>query len=127
MILYRSALTKSYLMEKKKDITFTPVLLQHLMLASIIPSCCVQSNSICHRLYCLKFSFCCRYVLCTSGDLVKVYSTRTEEWIHTLQGHTNQITGIALNPANHLQVCFSWVNFKDICGSLLCFTFHSMV
>ncbi|XP_056610675.1 WD repeat-containing protein 75 [Triplophysa dalaica] len=49
-------------------------------------------------------SYDSRYVLCTSGDLVKVYSTRTEEWIHTLQAHTNQITGIALNPANHLQV-----------------------
>uniref|UniRef100_A0A672RUA3 WD repeat-containing protein 75-like n=1 Tax=Sinocyclocheilus grahami TaxID=75366 RepID=A0A672RUA3_SINGR len=34
----------------------------------------------------------------------KVYSTRTEEWLHSLQGHTNQVTGIALNPANHLQV-----------------------
>ncbi|XP_016305422.1 WD repeat-containing protein 75 [Sinocyclocheilus anshuiensis] len=45
-----------------------------------------------------------RFVLCASGDLVKVYSTRTEEWLHSLQGHTNQVTGIALNPANHLQV-----------------------
>uniref|UniRef100_A0A8C1YD21 WD repeat domain 75 n=1 Tax=Cyprinus carpio TaxID=7962 RepID=A0A8C1YD21_CYPCA len=45
-----------------------------------------------------------RFVLCTSGDSVKVYSTRTEEWLHSLQGHTNQVTGIALNPANHLQV-----------------------
>uniref|UniRef100_A0A9J8D8J1 WD repeat domain 75 n=1 Tax=Cyprinus carpio carpio TaxID=630221 RepID=A0A9J8D8J1_CYPCA len=44
------------------------------------------------------------FVLCTSGDSVKVYSTRTEEWLHSLQGHTNQVTGIALNPANHLQV-----------------------
>uniref|UniRef100_A0A673GE16 WD repeat-containing protein 75-like n=1 Tax=Sinocyclocheilus rhinocerous TaxID=307959 RepID=A0A673GE16_9TELE len=45
-----------------------------------------------------------RFLLCASGDLVKVYSTRTEEWLHSLQGHTNQVTGIALNPANHLQV-----------------------
>ncbi|XP_043105326.1 WD repeat-containing protein 75 [Puntigrus tetrazona] len=45
-----------------------------------------------------------RFVLCASGDLVKVYSTRTEEWLHSLQGHTNQVTGISLNPANHLQV-----------------------
>uniref|UniRef100_A0A673G9P5 WD repeat-containing protein 75-like n=1 Tax=Sinocyclocheilus rhinocerous TaxID=307959 RepID=A0A673G9P5_9TELE len=44
------------------------------------------------------------FLLCASGDLVKVYSTRTEEWLHSLQGHTNQVTGIALNPANHLQV-----------------------
>ncbi|XP_051566531.1 WD repeat-containing protein 75 [Myxocyprinus asiaticus] len=45
-----------------------------------------------------------RFVLCGSGDSVKVYSTRTEEWLHTLHGHTNHVTGIALNPANHLQV-----------------------
>ncbi|XP_048050325.1 WD repeat-containing protein 75 [Megalobrama amblycephala] len=45
-----------------------------------------------------------RFVLCASGDLVKVYSTRTEEWLSSLQGHTNQVTGIAFNPANHLQV-----------------------
>ncbi|XP_067300443.1 WD repeat-containing protein 75 [Pseudorasbora parva] len=45
-----------------------------------------------------------RFVLCASGDSVNVYSTRTEEWLHSLQGHTNQVTGIAFNPANHLQV-----------------------
>ncbi|KAK7154465.1 hypothetical protein R3I94_007709 [Phoxinus phoxinus] len=45
-----------------------------------------------------------RFVLCVSGDSVKVYSTRTEEWLHSLQGHTKQVTGIAFNPANHLQV-----------------------
>lgn len=46
----------------------------------------------------------CRYLLCVSGDLVKVYSTQTEEVVRVLEGHTNQVTGIALNPANHLQV-----------------------
>lgn len=45
-----------------------------------------------------------RFVLCVSGDSVKVYSTRTEEWLHNLQGHNNQVTGIAFNPANQLQV-----------------------
>ncbi|XP_050974807.1 WD repeat-containing protein 75 [Labeo rohita] len=50
------------------------------------------------------FSVDSRFVLCASGDSVKVYSTRTEEWLHSLQGHTNQVTGIALNPTNHLQV-----------------------
>ncbi|XP_063070042.1 WD repeat-containing protein 75 [Engraulis encrasicolus] len=44
-----------------------------------------------------------RYLLCVSGDLVKVYSTQTEEVVRVLEGHTNQVTGIALNPANHLQ------------------------
>ncbi|MGH0116209.1 UNVERIFIED_CONTAM: hypothetical protein FKN15_000136 [Acipenser sinensis] len=45
-----------------------------------------------------------RYLLCTSGDMVKVYSTATEECVHVLQGHTNLVTGITLNPTNHLQV-----------------------
>ncbi|RXM37291.1 WD repeat-containing protein 75 [Acipenser ruthenus] len=36
--------------------------------------------------------------------MVKVYSTATEECVHVLQGHTNLVTGIALNPTNHLQV-----------------------
>lgn len=45
-----------------------------------------------------------RYLLCASGDYVKVYSTATEECIHILQGHTNLVTGIQLNPQNHLQV-----------------------
>ncbi|XP_012697769.2 WD repeat-containing protein 75 [Clupea harengus] len=45
-----------------------------------------------------------RFLLCVSGDLVKVYSTKTEELVRVLEGHTNQVTGIALNPANHLQV-----------------------
>ncbi|KAL2081378.1 hypothetical protein ACEWY4_023231 [Coilia grayii] len=44
-----------------------------------------------------------RFLLCVSGDLVKVYSTKTEELVRVLEGHTNQVTGIALNPANHLQ------------------------
>uniref|UniRef100_A0AAY4EGS2 WD repeat-containing protein 75 second beta-propeller domain-containing protein n=1 Tax=Denticeps clupeoides TaxID=299321 RepID=A0AAY4EGS2_9TELE len=44
-----------------------------------------------------------RYVVCY-GDLVKVFSTSTEEWVHVLQGHTNVVTGITLNPANQLQV-----------------------
>ncbi len=56
--------------------------------------------------YCLyhwnvKLSHGCRFVLCASGDLVKVYSTRTEEWLHSLQGHTNQVTG------HHLESCQS--------------------
>ncbi|XP_062862479.1 WD repeat-containing protein 75 [Trichomycterus rosablanca] len=46
----------------------------------------------------------CRYLLCASGDLVKVFSTSTEECVHILEGHTNQVTGLTLNPANHLQV-----------------------
>uniref|UniRef100_A0A8C2AH42 WD repeat domain 75 n=1 Tax=Cyprinus carpio TaxID=7962 RepID=A0A8C2AH42_CYPCA len=58
---------------------------------------------VCFYLFVYLFSVL-GFVLCASGDLVKVYSTRTEEWLHSLQGHTNQVTGITLNPANHLQV-----------------------
>ncbi|XP_047670571.1 WD repeat-containing protein 75 [Tachysurus fulvidraco] len=45
-----------------------------------------------------------RFLLCASGDSVKVFSTTTEECVHVLEGHTDQISGVALNPANHLQV-----------------------
>ncbi|XP_020383121.2 WD repeat-containing protein 75 [Rhincodon typus] len=50
------------------------------------------------------FSVDCRYLLCASGDLVKVYSTATDECVHVLQGHKNLVTGIQLNPRNHLQL-----------------------
>ncbi|XP_036441207.1 WD repeat-containing protein 75 [Colossoma macropomum] len=45
-----------------------------------------------------------RFLICASGDLVKVFSTSTEECVHVLEGHTGQVTGVVLNPANHLQV-----------------------
>ncbi|XP_062974638.1 WD repeat-containing protein 75-like isoform X2 [Elgaria multicarinata webbii] len=50
------------------------------------------------------FSADSKYLLCASGDYVKVYSTATEECIHVLQGHSNFVTGIQLNPQNHLQM-----------------------
>uniref|UniRef100_UPI00398E8318 WD repeat-containing protein 75 n=1 Tax=Pristiophorus japonicus TaxID=55135 RepID=UPI00398E8318 len=50
------------------------------------------------------FSADCRYLLCASGDLVKIYSTATEECVHVLEGHNNLVTGIQLNPKNHLQL-----------------------
>ncbi|XP_063286207.1 WD repeat-containing protein 75 isoform X1 [Pelobates fuscus] len=45
-----------------------------------------------------------KYLLCVSGDFIKLYSTSTEECIHVLQGHKNLVTGIELNPQNHLQL-----------------------
>ncbi|XP_041435041.1 WD repeat-containing protein 75-like [Xenopus laevis] len=45
-----------------------------------------------------------KYLMCVSGDFIKVYSTATEECIHALQGHHNLVTGIELNPKNHLQL-----------------------
>ncbi|XP_066542601.1 WD repeat-containing protein 75 [Hoplias malabaricus] len=46
----------------------------------------------------------CRFLVCASGDSVKVFSTTTEECLHVLEGHKDQVTGVTLNPANHLQV-----------------------
>lgn len=50
------------------------------------------------------FSADSKYIFCVSGDFVKVYSTATEECVHILQGHRNLVTGIQLNPNNHLQL-----------------------
>lgn len=46
----------------------------------------------------------CRFLLCASGEAVKVFSTSTEECIHELRGHTGLVTGVLLRPSNHLQV-----------------------
>ncbi|KAF7245052.1 WD repeat-containing protein 75 [Varanus komodoensis] len=53
------------------------------------------------------FSADSKYLMCASGDYVKVYRTATEECLHVLQGHSNLVTGIQLNPQNHLQL-YSW-------------------
>ncbi|XP_045909358.1 WD repeat-containing protein 75 isoform X1 [Micropterus dolomieu] len=45
-----------------------------------------------------------RFLLCASGECVKVFSTSTEECIHNLRGHTDLVTGVLLKPSNHLQV-----------------------
>ncbi|XP_043927041.1 WD repeat-containing protein 75 [Protopterus annectens] len=50
------------------------------------------------------FSLDSKYLLCISGDLVKVYSTATEECVHILRGHKDLVTGLFLNPRNHLQL-----------------------
>ncbi|XP_035771121.1 WD repeat-containing protein 75 [Neolamprologus brichardi] len=44
-----------------------------------------------------------RFLLCASGEAVKVFSTSTEECIHELRGHTELVTGVLLRPSNHLQ------------------------
>uniref|UniRef100_A0A803UZU2 WD repeat domain 75 n=1 Tax=Ficedula albicollis TaxID=59894 RepID=A0A803UZU2_FICAL len=46
----------------------------------------------------------CRYVLYVSGDFVKVYSVNTEEILRLLGGHADLVTGIQLNPQNHMQL-----------------------
>ncbi|KAK2839466.1 hypothetical protein Q5P01_013206 [Channa striata] len=45
-----------------------------------------------------------RFLLCASGECVKVFSTATEECVHDLRGHTGLVTGVLLKPSNHLQV-----------------------
>uniref|UniRef100_A0A8C6UF78 WD repeat domain 75 n=1 Tax=Neogobius melanostomus TaxID=47308 RepID=A0A8C6UF78_9GOBI len=45
-----------------------------------------------------------RFLLCVSGDGVRVFSATTEECIHHLLGHTDLVTGLVLRPSNHLQV-----------------------
>ncbi|XP_041663173.1 WD repeat-containing protein 75 isoform X2 [Cheilinus undulatus] len=45
-----------------------------------------------------------KFLLCASGESVKVFSTSTEECIHDLRGHTDLVTGVLLKPSNHLQV-----------------------
>nr|XP_057938531.1 WD repeat-containing protein 75 [Doryrhamphus excisus] len=45
-----------------------------------------------------------KFLLCASGDCLKVYSTATEECIHELRGHTDVVTGVLIKPSNHLQV-----------------------
>uniref|UniRef100_A0A2K6BSQ3 WD repeat domain 75 n=1 Tax=Macaca nemestrina TaxID=9545 RepID=A0A2K6BSQ3_MACNE len=54
------------------------------------------------------FSADSKYIFCVSGDFVKVYSTVTEECVHILHGHRNLVTGIQLNPNNHLQSQPTW-------------------
>ncbi|XP_030613410.1 WD repeat-containing protein 75 isoform X1 [Archocentrus centrarchus] len=51
-----------------------------------------------------------RFLLCASGEAVKVFSTSTEECIHELRGHTGLVTGVLLRPSNHLQVYSSSVD-----------------
>ncbi|XP_072274914.1 WD repeat-containing protein 75 [Pyxicephalus adspersus] len=50
------------------------------------------------------FSADAKFLSCVSGDFIKVFSTATQECIHVLQGHNALVTGIALNPINHLQL-----------------------
>ncbi|XP_068101027.1 WD repeat-containing protein 75 isoform X1 [Hyperolius riggenbachi] len=45
-----------------------------------------------------------KYLLCASGDFIKVFTTITQQCIHVLQGHSELVTGIELNPKNPLQL-----------------------
>uniref|UniRef100_A0A669QIP0 WD repeat domain 75 n=1 Tax=Phasianus colchicus TaxID=9054 RepID=A0A669QIP0_PHACC len=45
-----------------------------------------------------------RFLLCASGDFVKMYSVATEELVRLLRGHGDLVTGVQLAPHNHLQL-----------------------
>lgn len=45
-----------------------------------------------------------RFLLCASGDFVKMYSVATEELVRLLRGHGDLVTSVQLAPHNHLQV-----------------------
>uniref|UniRef100_A0A672UE31 WD repeat domain 75 n=1 Tax=Strigops habroptila TaxID=2489341 RepID=A0A672UE31_STRHB len=50
------------------------------------------------------FSADSKYLLCASGDFVKMYSVVTEETLRLMGGHADLVTGIQLNPHNHMQL-----------------------
>ncbi|XP_039584677.1 WD repeat-containing protein 75 isoform X1 [Passer montanus] len=50
------------------------------------------------------FSADSKYLLYASGDFVKVHSVNTEETLRLLCGHADLVTGIQLNPQNHMQL-----------------------
>ena len=52
-----------------------------------------------------SFSTDNKYLLCCSGNVVKVFSCKTGAQVRMLEGHTDQVTAVAHNPANMLQAC----------------------
>ncbi|NWU94955.1 WDR75 protein, partial [Upupa epops] len=44
------------------------------------------------------------YLFCASGDFVKMYSVATEETLRLMGGHADLVTGLQLNPHNHMQL-----------------------
>ncbi|XP_075687390.1 WD repeat-containing protein 75 [Rhinoderma darwinii] len=45
-----------------------------------------------------------KYLLCVSGNFIKIFSTVTEDCIHVLWSHNDLVTGIEFNPNNPLQL-----------------------
>ncbi|XP_073414225.1 WD repeat-containing protein 75 [Dendrobates tinctorius] len=69
-----------------------------------------------------------RYLICVSGDAIRVISTVTEECIHLLWSHSDLVTGIELNPNNPLQLysCSldGTVKLWDFIDGILIKTYH---
>ncbi|KAL8561957.1 hypothetical protein ACOMHN_001283 [Nucella lapillus] len=52
----------------------------------------------------LVYSPCSRYFMCCCGRAVKVYNTTNGQCSQVLEGHREAATGLAINPANKLQL-----------------------
>ncbi|XP_015723319.1 WD repeat-containing protein 75 [Coturnix japonica] len=50
------------------------------------------------------FSVGNKFLLCASGDFVKMYSVATEELVRLLRGHSDLVTGVQLAPHNRMQL-----------------------
>ena len=70
-----------------------------------------------------SFSTDNKYLLCCSGNVVKVFSCKTGAQVRMLEGHTDQVTAVAHNPANILQACSASLDgcimLWDIDGALM--------
>uniref|UniRef100_A0A8C7GM47 WD repeat domain 75 n=1 Tax=Oncorhynchus kisutch TaxID=8019 RepID=A0A8C7GM47_ONCKI len=66
-----------------------------------------------------------RFLLCASGESVKVYSSSSEECVHDLQGHTDLVSGIVRNPSNHLQVC-KYSSYQFVCPICVNFPYWAL-
>lgn len=45
-----------------------------------------------------------RYIFAVCGSAIKLYSSTSGELVRVLRGHTRAVTGLAVNPANFLQL-----------------------
>ncbi|XP_071803710.1 WD repeat-containing protein 75-like [Asterias amurensis] len=50
------------------------------------------------------FSTDSKYIFVSSGFIVKIFSTASGECVQELKGHDGEVTGVAVNPRNKLQV-----------------------
>ncbi|XP_039613836.1 WD repeat-containing protein 75 [Polypterus senegalus] len=75
------------------------------------------------------FSVDSRFLLCAAGNRVQVLSTQSLECQHILEGHSSLVSGLVLNPANHLQLYSCSVDgiikLWDFTDGLLMKTFHT--
>ncbi len=56
-----------------------------------------------------------RALIASCGSVLKVVSVETGEVLHTLVGHTDEVTGVCMNPKNQLQVLSSSLDGTGKC------------